>query len=199
MRNAFPFSRLVLFFSFSCLIFLLLFSCLVPLFSCLISCLFPSRHENYRFAKTAAPPNSAPIATAAVCAGPTFGVLVALVTLCEAELIREAAELVNEAMARLSDSRSDPVAVESWDAYEERSDPASLVMELNWLWPGISVRSDERAEVTLDSIDSRGSTGFVMVAVCAYALGVSVGLAEREGEGGKCTAARVARAVVRRV
>lgn len=125
--------------------------------------------KNYKFAKTAAPPNSAPTATAAVCTGPALG-LVALeaaeLALCDAELRRELAELVREAIARLRDSRSEPVAVESCDEYDERREPASLVMELKC--EVISELIEERAEVTLDSIDSMGSTGLVTVAVWAW-------------------------------
>jgi hypothetical protein len=67
---------------------------------------------------TAAPPNSAPTATAPVLIGAAFGLVVLAVaelTRESTELMRESTELVSEAMAEVMESRSEPVAVASSD------------------------------------------------------------------------------------
>jgi hypothetical protein len=85
-------------------------------------------------AKTAAPPNKAPTAIAAVCMGAALG-LVAVLAALEAdevtELTAEPAEEVRDASSEVRLSRADPVAVPRTDEMLDSWLPSPLVMELS--------------------------------------------------------------------
>jgi len=87
---------------------------------------------------TAAPPNSAPRPTAAVCIGPALGEVVWDETDEVTELSAEPTELVTLSISDERDEAASPVAVESADDRLERALPASLVTEPN---------SDETSEL----------------------------------------------------
>jgi len=101
-------------------------------FSVSIHSPFPDIIPNYKFASTAAPPNSAPTAIAPVFIGAALPLVFvpAADAADEAELILDAAELVIEAIALVMESLSEPVAVESLFEYDTRALLASALMEL---------------------------------------------------------------------
>lgn len=110
----------------------------------------------YTFAKTAAPPNKAPIATAPVFIGAAFGLVVlAARAELEAELMREAIELLMDDIAEVIELLSASVAVERTDEKEEMRLEASLVRELTK--EEASERMDESAGV------GEGVSGLFMV------------------------------------
>lgn len=143
-------------------------------------CIHPSIQNIYKLAKTAAPPNNAPTATAPVLMGAAALGLVALEAaasaLSEADVMRALAELVSELMALVMDSRSEPVAVESCDSSEATSSLASLRMEL--MAPVTSEPTDERTEVACDAMElmSTGLERVGAVRVWAWLVGLELTL-----------------------
>lgn len=115
-------------------------------------------------ASTAAPPKSAPMATAAVGTG------AALVWLLLTELTAELAELVRLAISELMEARPEPVAVERTDDRLERRLLSSPVMELSW--DDAAELMDERIELAALVREAAGPT--VLVADGPLAVVVTV-------------------------
>jgi hypothetical protein len=119
---------------------------------------------------TAAPPNSAPRPTAAVCIGPALGDEVRDVAAEVAELSAEPSELVMLENLDERDEAASPVAVESSDDRLERALPASLVMEP--MSDEASEVMDEMAELmTLesDAVSETDEVASVVVVVVSWA------------------------------